>query len=135
MAARPSTIRAALHHVLETGFQGQVQVATAPDQLTPPCLLVGQPTVRYHQNFGGGLGRTEWPIWGIMPRTADQSAVDQLDDWLAEDGPLSVQAMIERDQSLGGACQTLVVREAVPEMYPTASGEMPSYRWEVEVYG
>lgn len=137
MAIRMSEIRAAMAEALTDALLADVQVATAPDQLTPPSLLIGMPTIRYHQAMARGLDSMEIPIFGVLPRVHDQAAVDQADEWISGTGHRSVLTILEADPTLGGACQTLVVREAVAELWdlPSGSAQLPAYRWTVEVYG
>jgi hypothetical protein len=119
---------------IRTGFASALatlgtNVATAPDALTPPCLLVGMPRIQYHQSYGG-LTMQEWTIYAVVPRIADQAAVDKLDAWADVTGVL---AALNADRTLGGACATLVVREAVPETISTAQGVLPCLRYLIEV--
>jgi hypothetical protein len=130
-----SEVRAGMAAQLDVAFGTEVQVATAPDQITPPCLLIGMPTIEYHQAFQRGLDKMEIPIFGILPRTHDQAAVDLADLWISGAGPQSVLTLLEQDRTLGGACQTLVVRDAVAEIYTTGAIDLPTYHWTVEVYG
>lgn len=135
MALRVSDVRAAMAQVLEVAFGAEVQIATAPDQLTPPCLLIGMPSMSYHGAMARGVDSMELPVYGIMPRVHDQAAVDLADAWISGTGPQSVLTLVEADRSLGGACQTLVVRDALAEIWPSATGDLPAYHWTVEVYG
>lgn len=135
MAIKMSEIREGMAAALSDVMVADVQIATAPDQLTPPCLLIGMPTIRYHQAMARGLDSMDVPIFGILPRAHDQAAVDQADEWISGTGPRSLLTILEADQSLGGACQTLVVREAVAELWEASNGLLPCYRWTVEVYG
>lgn len=137
MAIRMADVRAAIADALRAVLLAETQIATAPDQLNPPCLLIGMPTVRYHQAMARGLDAMEIPIFGILPRIHDQAAVDQADEWISGTGSRSVLTILEADPTLGGACQTLVVREAVAELweYPSGGAQLPSYHWLVEVYG
>jgi hypothetical protein len=135
MALAVSGVRTAMAAALDEALGGDVQVITAADQVTPPCLLIGMPSVEYHRAFKRGLDSMRIPIHGILPRTHDQAAVDQADDWISGEGPRSVLTILELDQTLGGACQALVVRTADPQTWPTGQGDLPSYEWTVEVYG
>lgn len=137
MAIKMSEIREGIAAALSDVMVADVQIATAPDQLTPPCLFIGMPSIRYHQAMARGLDSMEIPIIGILPRVHDQAAVDQADEWISGTGPRSLLTILHTDPSLGGACQTLVVREAVAELWdlPAGSAQLPAYRWTVEVYG
>lgn len=135
MALNVTAVRAAMAHTLDVALGTEVQVATAPDQLTPPCLLIGLPSVRYHQSFARGLDVMELPIFAVLPRTHDQAAVDLADAWISGTGATSILTLLEADQTLGGACQTLKVAEAVTELWDGPVGQLPAIHWTVEVYG
>lgn len=135
MPLRVSAVRAAMANVLEVAFGTEVQVATAPDQLTPPCLLLAMPTVDYGNSGGREPDSMRIPIHGVVPRIHDQAAVDLVDAWISGSGPRSVVGILQADPTLGGVCLTLEGVDAVPEIYPTAQGDLPSYRWTVQVWG
>lgn len=135
MALNVSNVRAAMAHVLEVALGSDTQIATAPDRIRPPCLLIGLPTVRYHGSFARGTDVMEIPIYGILPRSHDQAAVDAADEWISGYGPRSILTILETDRTLGGACASLVTREAVAEIWQAASGDLPTIHWTVEVFG
>lgn len=135
MALNVTAVRAAMAHQLDAALGTEVQIATAPDQLTPPCLLIGMPTVRYHQSMARGLDSMELPLFAVLPRVHDQAAVDLADAWISGAGPTSLLTILHADPTLDGACQTLVVREAVAELWDGPTGQLPAYHWTVEVYG
>lgn len=136
MALNVSAVRGALAHVIDVAFGTEIQVATAGDGVTrPPTILIDRPTVRYHQAMARGLDSMEFPIYGIMPRTHDQAVVDFFDELLSGTGARSLLTIIEADKTLDGACQTLVTRDAVADIWPSTNGDLPAYQWTVEVYG
>jgi hypothetical protein len=135
MALNVTAVRAAMAQRLEVALGAEVQIATAPDQITPPCLYLGMPSMEYHQSFARGVDSMRFPIYGMMPRTHDQAAVDLSDRWMSGSGPESLLTILETDQTLGGACQTLVVRDATAEIWLTGGVDLPAYHWTVEVYG
>jgi hypothetical protein len=135
MALNVTAVRAAMAQRLEVAFGAEVQIATAPDQLTPPCLYLGMPSIHYNQSFARGMDTMDFPIYGILPRTHDQAAVDQADRWVSGTGPESVLTIIQTDQTLGGACQSLAVRDCMAEIWLTGGVDLPDYHWTVEVYG
>jgi hypothetical protein len=104
-------------------------VATAPDAISPPCLLVGMPTVDYHQ-AQGGMTHCTWPVFAILPRAHDQAAVDQFDIWLNVG---SVRGALELDVTLGGAVQNIVVTDATPQVYAGPNGDLPCYRFDCQL--
>lgn len=135
MALRISAVRAAMAHVLDVAMGTEIQIATSPDQINPPCLYIGMPDVEYHQAHRRGLDSMELPIFGVLPRINDVGAVELADGWMSGTGPQSVLTILEADPTLGGACQALVTRRAVAEMFPTGGSEMPAIHWTIEVYG
>ncbi len=132
---KASKVRAAVAHQLEVALGTEVQVATAPDQISPPCLLVGLLAIEYHVSYARGLDVAELPITLILPRVHDQQAVDTADELISGSGPRSVLEILQADQTLGGASQALVVRRADPESYLSGAADLPAYRWTVEIWG
>jgi hypothetical protein len=136
MPLQVSAVRQAMARILEAAFGAEVQVATAPDQITPPALFLGMPTITYHGSSSrAGIDFMEFPIWGIFPRTHDQTAVDLADEWASGIGDRSLLVLLEEDQTLGGACQTLVVRRTNAEVWNGSQGDLPAFHWTVEVWG
>lgn len=135
MALALSAIRQAMAQTLEAAYGSEVQVATAPDQITPPCLMIGMASVTYHESAQRGVDSCEWSLWAILPRISDQAAVDLADEWASSSGDRSLAVVLEDDQTLGGACQTLVVRSAVMEIWSSAMGDLPAIRWTIGVWG
>lgn len=145
MALGVGRVRAAMGEKLDTYLGADVQVATAPDQVTPPCLLIGMPDITYNASFNArtgalvsrqGIDSMRMPIYGILPGVHDQAAVDAADEWISGTGPRSVIEILQGDQTLGGACASLVVTSAEPDRWQESdTGSLPAYRWTVEVYG
>jgi hypothetical protein len=135
MALNITNVRAAMAAQFDVAYGAELQIATAPDNLTPPCLLLGMPDVDYHHAFASGLDMMSFPVYVIHPRTHDQAAVDLLDRMVSGVGPESLIGILEADQRLGGACQTLVAQSAAHEIYPAATGDLPCYHFTIEVYG
>ena len=135
MALDVPAVREGLRRILENQLGGEIQVATAPDQVTPPCLLIGMPRVTYHQAFRRGLDTSTWPLYALFPRTHDQSAIDASDRWISGGGPESVVTIVNAAKTLGGACDAAMVIDATPDLWPGSTGELPAYRFDIEVYG
>ena len=135
MALAVSAIRQALAQTLETAYGSEVQIATAPDQITPPCIYIGMPSITYHtSSTRAGIDEMELSVWGIMPRISDQAAVDLFDELMSGAGDRSLLTIVEEDQTLGGACQTLLVRSALAELWPGTTA-LPAARWTIGVWG
>lgn len=135
MALDVAAVRKGIERTLQDPLGSYVQIATAPDQITPPCLYIGMPTVLFNQSFAKGLDVMNIPIMLLLPRTHDQAAVDQADALISGDGPSSLRHLLQEDQSLRGSCQTCVLNSATPDFYQGATGELPSYSIDLEVYG
>ena len=133
MAINCTAVRAGLKAALN-GLG--MQVATAPDQITPPCLLLGMPSLDYHESNSNAVDTADWPVWHILPRASDQAAVDGIDARTSNiAGGSSVIRAIEADRTLAGACATLVVHTATPELYPGTTGDLPATRYEIKIWG
>lgn len=135
MALDVGAVRAAMKTTLDTALGTDTQIATAPDQVTPPSLLIGMPAVEYDKQFGRGSDVMRIPIHVILPRMHDQAAVDKADELISGTGGNSIITILYADRTLGGACSTLRVEDALPEFWPGAGGELPSYQLTVEVHG
>lgn len=135
MALDVSAVRAGLRTLLENRLGGEVQVATAPDQITPPCLLIGMPELEYHKAFKRGLDRMELPVFAIFPRAHDQAATDRSDAWISGEGSESFVTIVGSDKTLGGTCQASQVTGVTSDFSPAAVGELPTYEFNIEVYG
>jgi hypothetical protein len=135
MAIRVAGIRQAASIVLQNAYP-DVQIATAPDQINPPSLYIGMPSVQYNVASQGGLDVASWPIVLVLLRTPDQGTMDFYDELAAGTGDRSLRSVLQEDQTLGGACQTLAVRAVQATEWNTGTGgQLPSATWEVEVYG
>lgn len=136
MPLQVSAVRQAMAVILEAAFGNEVQVATAPDQITPPALFLGMPTIEYHGSYSrAGIDSMTFPLWGIFPRTHDQTAVDLADEWASGIGDRSILVLLEEDQTLGGACQSLVVRRTDATVWNGSAGDLPAFNWTIEVWG
>ena len=81
-----------------------------PEQLNPPFAYPQINRVEYHRAFGGGDVVMDWTIHVVVGRYTDRTAHALLDDFLSYSGTKSVRSVIEGDTTLGGVCQTLIVR-------------------------
>ena len=104
MAIDCAAVRLGLANVLSTLG---VQVATSPDQITPPCILIGMPALEYHESNSNAVDVAYWPVWHIVPRAHDRAAVDEIDRRTSNTAAgFSVIRAIEADRTLGGLCKT-----------------------------
>lgn len=112
MAGNSTTIQSALRDAL-TAIPGLRIADHLPEQVAPPMAVILLQNVQYHRAMRGGLSEWTFVISFVTGRMGERSAQLQLDSWLAWSGEGSVRAAIEADQTLGGACSTLVVSDAV----------------------
>lgn len=108
MAAKISDVAAGLRQALKA-IQGLRVVEYLPDQVNPPTAVMSITDVTFHRAFSGGDPVYQFVVTLIVARTSDRIAQDRLDAYASFDGPQSVRAAIEADQTLDGACQSLVV--------------------------
>lgn len=106
-----------------------------PDQLNPPLAYVGIQQVNYHGAFQGGNPVHTYTVTVIVGRASDRASQRALDEFLAYDGTRSVRAALERDQTLDGWVQTLVVTDG-GNMAPVSMGDVVyvSIDFSVTVY-
>ena len=82
-----------------------------PEQLNPPIAVIQIQSVTYHRAMRGGLSTWEYVVSLVAGRLGDRSAQRTLDAWMSWDGPYSVRAALEADQTLGGAATTVKVND------------------------
>jgi len=75
------------------------------------------------------------PLFALLHRTHDQSAIDLSDVWISGVGSKSVVEIVNADRSLNGSCQTSQVVDATAEFWPGTTGELPAYNFNLEVWG
>lgn len=83
---------------------------------TPPCFEIelGPDGVDYHEAMQNGVTGWQLLVRGIVAANIDIGAQKKLDAWTAVTGTDSVKVAIERDRTLGGAAQTLLVESMTP---------------------
>ncbi len=80
-----------------------------PDQINPPVAYVGIDSIDYHGAFRGGNPVHSYTITVVVGRTSDRASQKTLDEFLSYDGPRSIRAAIEKDRTLDGWVQSLIV--------------------------
>ena len=106
-----------------------------PEQLNPPFAYPQINRVEYHRAFGGGDVVMDWTIHVVVGRYTDRTAHALLDDFLSYSGTKSVRSVIEGDTTLGGVCQTLIVRSGADITSLDAGGaEFLQIQLQVEVH-
>lgn len=131
----PSGVRQGLTTRLDT-IAGLRCYDYVPDGLAPPAAVIEPIEVTYHEaSVSTGTQYYRAYVLVIVGRMSERSASDRLDAYLANTGAKSVRAAIEADRTLGGACQTLVVVQALPRSVVVSGVDMTAYRYEVDIYG
>ena len=106
-----------------------------PEQLNPPFAYPQINRVEYHRAFGGGDVVMDWTVHVVVGRYTDRTAHALLDDFLSYSGAKSVRSVIEGDTTLGGVCQTLIVRSGADITSLDAGGaEFLQIQLQVEVH-
>lgn len=131
-----STLRSALAGKLQPlGAQCSGYVLANP---TPPFFDIdlGDPAIEYDQAFVGGHDLWRFTVRGCVAFSLDQAAQMKLDAWVSTTGSSSVKALLEADQTLGGAAQTVrVVELAAYRPLSNTGGQIIHLgaEWTVEV--
>jgi hypothetical protein len=132
-------IRAGLATAL-AGLPSDLKLAIyerVPDKVDPPCAIIGLPeSVTYHQAFRTPKARYSIPVRVMLPRGDGDDAQRRLDTMIAASGSGSVLEVLEADGTLGGACETLIVKELRGYgVYEVAGAQYLGAEWIVEVIG
>lgn len=106
-----------------------------PDGLAPPAAVIEPLEVTYDEAMARGLDYYRAFILVVVGRMSERSASDSLDAYIAGSGSQSIKAAVESDPTLGGACSTLRVTEALPREVIVSGVDMLAYRFEVDIYG
>lgn len=118
-----------------TTISGLRSYTFQPEQLNPPFAYPQINSVNYHRAFGGGDVVMDWTIHVVVGRWTDRTAHALLDDFLSYSGSKSIRAAIEGDTTLGGVCQTLIVRSGADITSLDAGGaEFLQIQLQLEVH-
>lgn len=80
------------------------------DNPVVPCAMIAVDEVRYHEAFGLGNVSVDLTVRQLVSRVVDDNAFARVYEALDVTGAASVRAMIERDPTLCGTVDTLIVR-------------------------
>jgi hypothetical protein len=64
------------------------------DSINPPAAILGSPTGTFDSAFGRSAHDLVWPIWIVVAKAAD-GQLDDLDQYLADDGDTSIRDAID----------------------------------------
>lgn len=135
MPATVSQVAAGLAARLAT-ISGLRTYTYQPEQQNPPFGFPQINRIEYHKAFGGGDVVMDWTVHIVTGRWTDRTAHALLDDYLSYSGTKSVRAAIEADTTLGGVCQTLIVRSGADITSLDVNGaEFLQIQFQLEVHG
>lgn len=109
---REDPVRKAIADALSELLEWQVSPYMLGDP-TPPAAHVFPARLEYHKAFQDGLNyRTMTLQVFVSDDAGDIGAQMLLDEYLEEGGPREVKALIERDDTLGGAVDDVTVLDS-----------------------
>ena len=112
MTVSIATIRDGLKTRLAT-ISGLRAFDTIPDNLSPPCAVVGMPTaIDYDLSMARGADRFTFPVRVIVGRVTERQAQDRLDAYASGSGSSSIKAAIEADPTLSASAMSARVTGA-----------------------
>lgn len=108
----------------------------AADNVSPPAAIVALPSeVEYDAVAGRGADRVVIPVTILVGKVSDRAARDQLAQYVAGAGSLSIKAAVEgSDPTLGGVAQTVRVTAARIDVITIAAIDYLGASFDVEVY-
>lgn len=83
-----------------------------PDTFTPPICLVATKGVQYHTSFANRIGLHRFDIIVLVARSSDRAALELAEDFMDNDGDTSLRKLLEKDQTLAGVVESVLVRES-----------------------
>lgn len=95
----------------EANYQVSAYALSAP---TPPCFEVLTGKIEYHQAMGNTVSWRAFRIRGFLTLNADIGSQRKVDEFFEND---PVVAALEKDGTLGGIVDDLIVDEADPAVF------------------
>lgn len=104
------------------------------DKVEAPAVVIGLPEV---VNLTLNRGSFEWtmPIWLFISKANDRASAREVIPYLDVHSDKSIQAAIEQDRTLGGACDSVAVTIARPQIASVAGQEFLAIEFTLEVIG
>lgn len=116
-----------------------LRVHTYPvENPTVPCAYPNLPDeIDFDQAAARGSDGINIPVDVLVQSSTSKAGVAALVPYLDGAGAKSIKAAIEADKTLGGACSSLQVVSATPQMYeiPGQAGQFAGARFLVNVLG
>lgn len=133
-AAIREGLAANLRHLNDTKnwIQVSAYVLASP---TPPMIQVMPSEIHYDLVLARGGDEVVFTIQAFVVENFDQAAQMNLDQLLADSGPLSVKAIIEADRTLGGIIDDLIVTNSTGYQIYSLAGRGPilGADWSVQL--
>lgn len=104
------------------------------DRVEPPAVVMALPPVS-HVTFGDGAFDFRVPMWLLIAKANDRASTKELIPYLDPRNERSIRAAIAADRTLGGACDSVAVVEAEPQMATLAGTEYLAVEFTLEVIG
>lgn len=119
----------ALKDELGDGYQISAYSLSAP---TPPCFEILAGRIDYYQAMGNGVNWRGFRVRGFLTLNADIGSQEKVDDFF-EDDP--VVAALEKDSTLGGVVDDLIVDTAEPVFFDLPSLQSPCVggQWQLRI--
>jgi hypothetical protein len=135
MPATVSQVATGLQTAL-SAISGLRTFSYQPEQENPPFGYPQINSINYHRAMQGGDVVMDWTVFVVVGRWLDRTAHTALDDYLSYSGSKSIRAALEADLTLGGVCQTLIVRSGADITSLDAGGaQFLVIQMQVEVHG
>lgn len=85
---------------------------TVPGNITPPAAVVRRRQTSFDSTMARGSDDYQFTVTLLVSQASWEHGQDNLDDYLASSGSLSIKATIEGDMSLGGTVDFVRVASA-----------------------
>jgi hypothetical protein len=103
-------------------------------RIEPPASVLSLPETGYDVTMGGGSYPWVFPLWVLVSKADDKSSYNEMVPYLEAEGERSIRAILFADKTLGGACDTLDITNARPQMVTVGGTEFLAIEFTLEVY-
>lgn len=104
------------------------------DRIEPPAAILSLPETPYDVTLGGRSDEWTFPLWILVAKASDKASYAELTQYLEAQGSKSIRAVLETDRTLSGACDTIAVVNASPQIVAVAGTEFLAIKFTLEVY-
>lgn len=102
---------------IETALKTIDGLRTTPflsDSVNPPVAMVGIQDIDYHGSFASGDIQHTFTIYLILRRASERAGLEAMENYMSNDGAMSIRTALEADQTLGGVVDTSVLKSSGP---------------------